>query len=120
MDLLEFSIKQGYTTLYCEYYILQARPNCSHLHLHVFIVNDGTSFTVCCVGCVCQMRKKFNGYDILEYIVKKKSNFFDANWICTSVCFEILENFVYNCSRFDENNDRSLIKYINTQEDNNP
>ena len=62
MDLLEFSIKEGYTTLYCKRYILQARPNCSDLNLDIFIVHDGASFTVVgCIGCVYQMRKYFNG-----------------------------------------------------------
>ena len=102
MELLEFAIKEEYTTLYCEHYILQGRQNCCDLHLDVFIVHDGTSFTVCCVGCICQMRKNFDGYDILEYMVKK-SNLFDANWICTSLCFERLEKSVYNCNRFDKN-----------------
>ena len=97
MDLLEFSIKVYYIILWT--YIWQARPNYSDLYLDVFIVHDGTSFTACCVGCVCQIRKNFNGHHILEYMMKK-SNFFEAYWNCTSVCFERLENFVYISSHW--------------------
>ena len=57
LDLLEFSVKEGYTTLYCEHYILQARPNCFDLYLDIFIVHGGIPFTVCCVGCLSNKKK---------------------------------------------------------------